>query len=580
VKSTRTAFTTELTVANALAHSRGLILTGNTSDLVAQFDSYGVRLPHLLANLVSREGCATIVYSIAEGAQELVPPNCGAPEVQCPPIGLTPERALNALLIEIRRSEQPILLVLDWCEHLLPSNSTTNAHNRMLETIGGFLNDLQISVRGHRLILIQRVGSMDPRLYAMPGLAEVRIPLPSEAERLWAIERLCSESASPRMRLEPTTSSEEFAAVTHNMRLHDLVQASALSQHHGPIGREWAEATRATNLEHLTHHKLAAPLHNWLEHRELPQFVLIIREARRIGHLPRRLLAAGPPGAATPDLARAVASELGMPMVTVNLSAASAHETLRGILREREAFGSCLLHIDGVGLRGGHTAYAEDGDTDQQHTSANLLWFLDDDRSAGMSILATSSRPDLIAPEILEYFTVVPVLDLVPSEYAWLLRSAADQEARTLDAEVAREVIEAHGQPLTARLLDAVLEQAIIAADLDGLPREIWARHLRTALAEMTAQADTVEQEFLALTAITLTRFGKYLPWRAADALAMTVQLPDYLTPLLDNEGTVLDEAKLRLRLEQLRAAMRGTRTSSPHTIAVLKDASTRPATG
>jgi hypothetical protein len=550
-------------IEQAQASGQAVILRGNTGDLFVGPDGNPTWLRLVLASWAASQDRGTVCYSPAGGAQPLTPPDYQPIRLQLPQHDLPPVPAIENLLREVRRAkDQPVQVILDWAEHALPDlgEMTGPDQDRVVELLADFVAAPQVIERGHRLLLIARVGGLDERLARLPGVVVLDVPHPNYAERLAFINRLLTSQVVEPLLLEDGLSAEAFATLTGGLTLDDLQRGRRLSRCGGPLGRSWAQAAKIDTLRRQGSDGpvVYEPGNGLADASGLPQFRYLIDRARRAGRYPRAIMAAGPPGVGKTLLARILGDVLGIPVVGLgNFRSRYVGETERN-LAERlelvESLSPCVLHIDEIDQAVGHR---QEGDSADGGTSeralASLMTFLGDrTRSEHVTVFATTNRPDLLDSAMFDRFTIIPVLHPTPIESAGILRIAAEREGRTIDEASAIKVIENFGMVLTGRVLVDVLDEAMTAADLEGETTAIGAHHLEETLADLNMALDPQEHEHLALRAIAMTSFKRYLPWRAARALGDPVHWQAYLLPLLNDAGTDLDMAKVNARLAVL----------------------------
>lgn len=176
------------------------VLTGNTTDLYVARTGAVVSMSHLLAYEGAEQGYATVMFSLARGSHELTlggrAPSTGLRHV---PNDDGASTALADLLAQLESTTQPVLLIVDYSDLLLPATGGTDSVLREQERLIELLAEhalAQASRRTqHRLVVLSSAGgALDPRLAQLPGFQTVTVGLPNLPERRAMLERLMNPS--------------------------------------------------------------------------------------------------------------------------------------------------------------------------------------------------------------------------------------------------------------------------------------------------------------------------------------------------------------------------------------------------
>lgn len=537
------------------------ILTGNTADVFVAADGSPRRLPWLLAGRVAACGRATVVYSLVGGARQLPPPGSAPMALRLPASDEPPAAALAEIFDQIATAPQPVQLVIDYADLILPSQPTGagSEANRIIELLGEFALNPRAVARGHRLVLIARAGAVDPRLPRLPGFATTDVALPDLSERLCFIRRLLTPAEGAPLRLEEGLSAERLAALSGGLTLDDLLRGRDETGTGDPLGLGWVQSRKADTLRRLAGDNLVVypPGPGLAAVAGLPSIRRLLREVAVTNRPPRRLLLAGPPGVGKTLCVTSIADELGIPAVALgnfrSMWVGESERNIRAVLNLVQSLAPCVLHIDEIDQSIGQrsTGQSADGGTSER-ILADLLTFLGDNtRAERVTVIATTNRPELLDPALFDRFSIIPVLHPTPAEAAQIMQIAARREGRSLDDGAALAAVEKIDRLLTGRVLVDVLDRAMTLADLEDSSGQIQQPQLDAAFADLLTALDPDEHEYLALRAIQLCTFKSHLPWTAAQALGEQPHLPGYLTPLLSEAGD-LDLARLRQRVQQL----------------------------
>jgi SpoVK/Ycf46/Vps4 family AAA+-type ATPase len=134
--------------------------------------------------------------------------------------------------------------------------------------------------------------------------------------------------------------------------------------------------------------------------------------ARAYGiRMPKGIIAVGPPGTGKSELAKAVASELGVPLVLMNIArifgkyVGESEGKMGAALKMIEAQAPCVLMIDEIDKAfGGIGGPGGDGGTTQRTFGQFLTWLQERYRKPGASpvfVIATANNVEGLPPELL-----------------------------------------------------------------------------------------------------------------------------------------------------------------------------------
>src|SRR5690606_38813678 len=147
---------------------------------------------------------------------------------------------------------------------------------------------------------------------------------------------------------------------------------------------------------------------------DLTEIVLFLRIPGRVtrlgGKLPKGALLVGPPGTGKTMLAKAVATEAGVPFLSmsgsdfVEMFVGVGASRVRDLFDQAKAKAPCIIFIDEIDAvgkaRGG--AVAGGGHDERDQTLNQLLVEMDGfDSQSGIIILAATNRVDVLDPALL-----------------------------------------------------------------------------------------------------------------------------------------------------------------------------------
>lgn len=558
----------------AVANDRcATILSGpNANDFFLAPDDRFRRLVDLVAHVHHGQGRAAVVLSNRGCTQHPVVGSGPAP-LHLPPADTDPGAAMEALHRQLATSPRPVVVILDFADLVLPESGpagqATPDQQLLLELLAAFPQDP--AVAPHRIVLIARADSLDPRLSRFPGWRQVQVDMPDEAHRQLFLERLApmwaQEGSQP---FEPDADAAAIARSTGGMTCDEILrEATAAASDGRPITRRWVQETKVRAIRQLGAGAIDVfPPGRGLEAiAGLPQIRLFVNQRLRSGLWPRTIILGGPPGVGKTEVVRAIADALGCPAMTLGAFHSMWHgETERNLRRAfslQRAMAPVVVQLDeadqALGQR--NNGPSANGGTSER-AMAELWSFLGTcDPELRILFVLTTNRVDALDDATRSRAEIIPILHPTPTEAARLLQLELARRGQDFDLEVAAQVLGDHGPGLVSgRMLVRVADMAVNHALAEGRTA-VGADDVRVGLIESLERVDPIGDERSALKAIELASFASYLPWVAASRLGQQPEMLPYVSPILGAEG-LPDPVALAARiaqLDRLAADRRGT---------------------
>lgn len=237
------------------------------------------------------------------------------------------------------------------------------------------------------------------------------------------------------------------------------------------------------------------PIKSWMRRRA---FVMLNEETRKQYGLsnPKALICAGIPGTGKSAGAKALASEIGVPLLRVDFGnlrdkfQGGSEENLQQMLATVTSTSPCVMHVDEVEKALGDSNSEVDGGTGNRMLGTFLTWMQENE--AQVFIYMTANRPDRLPPELLragrtsgQFWFDVPSR----SERAAIVEVFQKKYPKTSDVDV-DEIVQA-SERCTGAEIETSFEEASVTAMIDG--REVTTEDIVNEIQKTSKVADTFE---------------------------------------------------------------------------------------
>lgn len=557
----------------------GVVLVFNTCDRI--FDpasQVSLSLCYALARIFSERGYQAGRFSPSGG---FIPTPYGSARSGPDAFASVPQtREAGTLdaLAQVLRTQEKVFLLLDYADQLAPQStgpaSLREEQARTLELIHSWGQDDTVRSRGSFLALISYENAVSPLLTQNGRFRLVRVDLPDEDSRLGFVRQLEalreSAQASPIGRLSPDLGATEMARVAAGLRLTDIEELLRKAGSSGtPVTRDAVRLAKQRAIRQLGRDlvEVLEPESGFesvagAEHAKA--FFEEIRHPWAQGrpNVPQAILLAGVPGCGKSMLSKAVARELGVPLLIMrNVReqwVGASERNLETVLWIAENLSPCILWTDEIDQMIGRRGTGQSGDSG---TSERLLgrvfeFFGSMDKRSRILWLASTNRPDLLDPALLDRFQIVlPFVHPSRSEREALLPLLARQIGFELDSQETARRVAAHPEldVVTVRSLQEILVMASLRSPGGKRGASLSWADLEPVISDYKPTYDTEQHELIALTALHMTPFRSLLPWTSPGARRGAPWL-SYLEGIVDPETGEIHRDRLEERKRALMA--------------------------
>lgn len=563
----------------AFAVRRHVVLNLNTEDryYYPEQDLGPANLNYFLASYFGARGFRTAQFAPSLGGQELV----AGVRSQGNLTGMEglddPVDVLNRLTRMLRNSCEKWLVLVLHCERLAPAavGSQTGGSPSYAEVFHTLALDDAIAAGSSRLVLVTYSNALqlDELILHSRAFHVIPVGLPGDEGRRQFITFL--ESLAPEHglgRREEGFSVDDLVRQTAGMPLFAIEAAYRLSGSGGrPLARDQVRQDKARTIRSMARDLLEVtePLDGFgcvggmysiksYFSRLLPH----IKEGR--AGVPQAILLQGVPGCGKSHLVKAMACEVGWPLLELrnvrNPYVGQSEMNLEHVIRVVEQLQPAILFFDEIdqslGQRG--TGPSGDSDTSERMLARLFTWLGSLHLRGKILFVGATNRPDILDPALLDRFGIsIPVLKPTLAELGELIALMIQRlgiDLAGIGPDEAAELLiglEPTVRGIQEILIDAHVRAMAATKDPDI---SIGQEHLAGAVRNHISREDEMEMRFISLVSLSLSSMQSLLPWNDADGLRSGAQVPQWLLDMkvVDSAGR-LEKPRLDQVLEQAR---------------------------
>ena len=544
-----------------------VLLTGvGVHDLLVTGRGEARRLLPFLHGYCSDRRIGLVFYSMAEGIRSCQTLDSDrAVSVRLAAADEHPAQAISQLLVDLRASATPAMLVFDYADGVLGENLRDLETSLLCESLQALTADARWHQLGLRLVVVDRGAGISSRLADLPGMQTIQLGPPDPEELAIFAARTTQATATARLRLDAGLSAAEVgrrASGLLNLHVHGMRLAST---EQAPVTAQQIAAAKAAAIRDISGGALELMSAEATFSDDVAGLLavrLALEDAQRAGRTTLRILLAGPPGTGKTLAASAIGRFLNVPVVRygeiLNEFVGVAERNMARANHVLRAMAPLVLFIDeadqvGLGARG-TSSYSSEV---HQNLRAALFEFLGDTaQQNGISVVATTNVPDRLDDAALSRFTVIPVLFGSAEEVVQIMTIHAPRLGIPIEGDLTPvlSAFIAAGNVLSGRSAVRLLELAHSVALRSGETSVSPAR-LREAIAGWIGSDWNLISEHSTLSALLAARHIDSWPWVAAAELGVPYQAPAYLQPYLI-EPRQVDVAAMRERLAELSGSL------------------------
>jgi ATP-dependent 26S proteasome regulatory subunit len=549
------------------------IITLNTED---RFFSLDEKIPpcnlnYFLATYFVRQGYGVVQYTPSMGIKELSPSGTPSPVIQNLQNLTSPAEIFNGLRRLLTDEHRKWIVLIMYAERVAPANELAATSQAYGETLHSLAMDDNISRGQSRMILVTYTGMPEALIAQSRVFRTVEASLPSLQERsdfITVFESQLAMSTEFGQR-DQKLHQDELARLTAGMSfvgIENLYRSAARSGE--PINVEHVRLAKVRDIRKLARDLLevSEPLDGFDmvagQHSVKAYFRTLVRLLHQgTPGVPQAFLLQGVPGCGKSHVVRALACELGWPLLelrnVMNPYVGQSEMNLDHVIRVVEQLAPAILFFDEIDQTLGQRGTGQSGDsgTSERMLARMFSWLGALHLRGRLLFIGATNRPDLLDPAMLDRFAVnIPFLkpghdDL--EEFIPLVLRRFELHLEGITVPEARDML-APLQP-TGRDIQDIIVSAGMMADRHAGGAFLTRRQLQAAVDDYLPREDNTEMQFIALTALKMCNRQSLLPWNGPEGLRDQAAIPTFLLErgVVRSDGR-LDSEQLSLEINKV----------------------------
>ena len=539
-----------------------VVLSMNTEDrfYFPEKDTGPSNLNYFLAAYFAQNGYRVAQFSPSMGLRELSSGRDSSAVIQELAAEDDPVVIFNRLSILMRDPNERWLIIILHAETVAPPRDHSSNSLPLAEVLHTMALDDAIAMGPSRMALVTYSALPEDLIIRSRGYRQISLGLPSEEERLAFINFLaglshggCDEFGALEEGIEP----EEFSRLSAGMPLSGIEALFRSSGHNKRnITRDQIRESKSRDIRNLARDLLdvSEPQDGFsgvAGHRAIKDYFNNLIPYIKAGQsgVPQAFLFQGVPGCGKSHLVKALANELGWPLLELrNVRSpyvGQSEMNMEHVIHVVEQLQPAILFFDeidqSIGQRG--TGASGDSGTSERLLARIFTWMGSLHLRGKLIFIGATNRPDILDPALLDRFGVaIPFLKPGKNELSELIPLLLNNFKRELNNVDVQNVVEMiyPSQP-TGRSIQEILIDAGFNADREAgaIGAQIAAGHIEKAVQNHIGREDVIEMEYISLVSLSMCSLQSLLPWNGFDGLRNSSEIPDLLLQrgVVDSSG-------------------------------------------